>query len=132
MLGTYLTNSATAPLMKEYVEIADPLCTYVYFAEDTRAGRVEMPVYVGGVPVAELDGFDERLVKSLKKIVVDGLDMERMKMIIDRDERQVSHTFYVYLYTILNWTKSSVPKQARVCQRRYLLWYRHLRFPLRP
>lgn len=88
MLGTYLTNSATAPLMKEYVEIADPLCTYVYFAEDTRAGRVEMPVYVGGVPVAELDGFDERLVKSLKKIVVDGLDMERMKMIIDRDERQ--------------------------------------------
>ncbi|KIP12417.1 hypothetical protein PHLGIDRAFT_61992 [Phlebiopsis gigantea 11061_1 CR5-6] len=89
MLGTYLTSSSTAPLNKEYVEIESPLCTYIYFEEREYATRNALNVYVGSAPTEHLDGFDERLQNSLKRIAKEGFDMERMKMIIDRDERQL-------------------------------------------
>ena len=50
---------------------------------------VDLPVYVGSVPTEHLDSFHEKLTESLKKIVKIGLDMTRMKMVIDRDQRQV-------------------------------------------
>ncbi|THV04852.1 hypothetical protein K435DRAFT_774162 [Dendrothele bispora CBS 962.96] len=89
ILGTYLTSSAVAPLNKEYVEIESPLCTYIYFSEDTRATRVSLPIYIGSVPVAHLDTFDRKLKESLKRIVKQGIDMDRMQMVINRDERQL-------------------------------------------
>ncbi|KAF5390191.1 hypothetical protein D9757_002846 [Collybiopsis confluens] len=89
VLGTYLTSSSTAPLNKEYVEIESPLCTYIYFTEETRAGSVSLPVYVGSVPTAELTTFDKKLKASLQKIVTEGIDMERMTMVINREERQL-------------------------------------------
>lgn len=63
--------------------------TYIYFSEDTRATRVDLPIYIGSVPTEHLDTFDERLRASLKKIADEGLDMDRMAMVINRDERQV-------------------------------------------
>ncbi|EKM83806.1 hypothetical protein AGABI1DRAFT_124130 [Agaricus bisporus var. burnettii JB137-S8] len=89
ILGTYLTSSATAPLTKEYVETESPLCTYVYFDEDLRATRVNLTIYVGSVPVEFLDDFENKLKASLKRIVDDGIDMSRMQMVINRDERQL-------------------------------------------
>ncbi|KAI9060189.1 hypothetical protein FKP32DRAFT_1595582 [Trametes sanguinea] len=89
ILGTYLTSSAVAPLNKEYVEIENPLCTYIYFGEDTRATYVDLPVYVGSVPTEHLDTFDEKLRNSLRRIADEGLDMDRMAMVINRDERQL-------------------------------------------
>jgi len=89
ILGTYLTSSPVAPLNKEYVEVESPLCTYIYFGEDTRATYVELPVYVGSVPTEHLDTFDEKLKASLQRIVDNGIDMERMAMVISRDERQL-------------------------------------------
>ncbi|KAH9950492.1 Metalloenzyme, LuxS/M16 peptidase-like protein [Amylocystis lapponica] len=89
ILGTYLTSSPVAPLNKEYVEIESPLCTYIYFSEDTRATYVDLPVYVGSVPTELLDTFDEMLKASLKRIADQGIDMERMSMVINRDERQL-------------------------------------------
>ncbi|KAK7463673.1 hypothetical protein VKT23_005614 [Stygiomarasmius scandens] len=89
ILGTYLTSSSVAPLNKEFVEIESPLCTYIYFSEETRATRVSLPIYIGSVPTAHLDAFDEKLKDSLKRIVKEGIDMERMQMVINRDERQL-------------------------------------------
>ncbi|KAI0931998.1 hypothetical protein AcV7_000767 [Taiwanofungus camphoratus] len=89
ILGTYLTSSPVAPLNKEYVEVESPLCTYIYFGEDTRATYVDLPVYVGSVPTEHLDTFDEKLKTSLKRVIDEGVDMERMAMVIDRDERQL-------------------------------------------
>jgi len=53
---------------------------------------VDLPVYIGSVPVEELDNFDQKLVASFKRIAADGIDMTRMSMVINRDERQVSPT----------------------------------------
>ncbi|KAL6304310.1 Metalloenzyme, LuxS/M16 peptidase-like protein [Sparassis latifolia] len=89
ILATYLTSSPVAPLNKEFVEIESPLCTYIYFGEDTRATLVDLPVYVGSVPTEYLETFDEKIRASLKRIVDEGIDMQRMSMVINRDERQL-------------------------------------------
>lgn len=65
------------------------LSTYIYFAEDTRATALYLPIYVGSVPTEHLDDFDSKLKASLRRIVSEGIDMERMAMVINRDERQV-------------------------------------------
>ncbi|KAG9001081.1 hypothetical protein FRB93_012461 [Tulasnella sp. JGI-2019a] len=87
LLALYLTDSPVAPLTKEYVEIPAPLCTYIYFNENTRASFTALEVYFGSVPTEHLDGLGEKFKASLEKIVSDkeGIDMERMKMIIKRD-----------------------------------------------
>jgi hypothetical protein len=64
--------------------------SYIYLSEDTRATMVDLPIYVGSVPVEELDNFDQKLVASFKRIAADGIDMTRISMVINRDERQVS------------------------------------------
>lgn len=51
---------------------------------------VDMPVYIGSVPVEELDNFDQKLAASFRRIADDGIDMTRINMVINRDERQVS------------------------------------------
>ncbi|KAF8216136.1 Metalloenzyme, LuxS/M16 peptidase-like protein [Mycena galopus ATCC 62051] len=89
MIGTYLTSSAVAPLNKEYIEIDTPMCTYIYFGEDIRATAIYLPIYVGSVPTELLDEFDSKLKASLRRIVAEGIDMERMAMVINRDERQL-------------------------------------------
>lgn len=63
--------------------------TYIYFYEDERATRGDLAIYVGSVPVEHLASFPDRLRASLTRIAEDGLDMERMAMVINRDERQL-------------------------------------------
>ncbi|KAF8640945.1 hypothetical protein AX17_000592 [Amanita inopinata Kibby_2008] len=89
ILGMYLTSSAVAPLNKEYVETDSPLCTYIYFGEETRASRVNLPVYISSVPTEHLDHFNERFRRSLERIAMEGIDMQRIGMVINRDERQL-------------------------------------------
>ncbi|KAK7064154.1 Metalloenzyme, LuxS/M16 peptidase-like protein [Favolaschia claudopus] len=89
IIGTYLTSSAVAPLNKEFIEIDSPMCTYIYFAEETRATAIYLPIYVGSVPTELLDEFDGKLKASLRRIIAEGIDMERMTMVINRDERQL-------------------------------------------
>ena len=104
ILGTYLTSSTVAPLNKEYIEIESPMwyvgllfycstvsheaSTYIYMGQDTRATKIFLPIYIGSVPTELLDTFDEKLKASFQNIVKTGIDMDRMRMVIDRDERQ--------------------------------------------
>lgn len=41
------------------------------------------------MPTEHLDTFDEKLKASFERIVKEGIDLERMAMIINRDQRQV-------------------------------------------
>lgn len=90
ILGIYLTDTAVAPLTKEYVEIPSPLCTYVGFYENTRASFIELAVYFGSVPVEHIDSLDNKFKKSLQKIIEEGLDMERMKLVLKKERVKVS------------------------------------------
>ena len=90
ILGVYLTDTAVAPLTKEYVEIPNPLCTYVAFYENTRASFIELAVYFGSVPTEHIDCLDAKFKKSLRRIIDEGLDMERMNLVLKKDRIKVS------------------------------------------
>jgi hypothetical protein len=108
-LGLYLTSSPTAPLNKEFVEIESPLwyvplapirrlfltgcSTYIYIGVELKATLSDLMIYVGSVPTEHLDTFDAKLHESLRRIVKEGVDLNRMRMVIDRDERQVFFRF---------------------------------------
>ena len=62
----------------------------IYFYEEARATFVNLPIYVESVPTGELSSFNEKLQMSLRRIVEEGIDMHRMAMVINRDERQAS------------------------------------------
>lgn len=104
-----MTSSAVAPLNKEYIETESPLwyelciicwtdsdkpcSSYIYFGEETRANHVDLPIYVGSIPAEHLDGFNEKLKASFERIITEGVDMDRMAMVLNRDERQVIQNF---------------------------------------
>jgi hypothetical protein len=67
--------------------------TYIYIGVELRATLSDLMIYVGSVPTEHLDTFDAKLHESLRRIVKDGVDLNRMRMVIDRDERQVFFRF---------------------------------------
>ncbi|KZS93010.1 hypothetical protein SISNIDRAFT_454956 [Sistotremastrum niveocremeum HHB9708] len=88
LLGTYLTSSATAPLNKEFIETANPLCTYIYFDANTRVKYSDLQIIVGSVPVQHLEVFDQKLISALTRIANEGINMDRMSRVISRDRRK--------------------------------------------
>jgi hypothetical protein len=67
--------------------------TYIYIGVELRATLSDLMIYVGSVPTEQLDAFDAKLHESLRRIVKEGVDLSRMKMVLDRDERQVFFRF---------------------------------------
>lgn len=108
-----------SPLWYVYVTLAliILICfsTYIYFSEDTRANRVYMPIYIGSVPTESLEGFAAKLKDSFKTIIADGIDMERMAMVINREERQVGSHMYMHSFLKLTHVSFAVnSNQPRV------------------
>lgn len=67
------------------------ISSYIYCGEDVRATRNDLPIYIGSIPTDQLESFPGKLKASLKRIAdEEGIDMERMQVLINRDERQVS------------------------------------------
>ena len=77
-------------LVDPYLKLVLTSCsTYIYIGEENRATCSDLLIYVGSVPTEHLDIFDAKLHESFRRIIKDGVDLNRMKMVIDRDERQV-------------------------------------------
>jgi len=75
--------------------------TYIYIGVELRATLSDLMIYVGSVPTEHLDTFDAKLHESLRRIVKEGVDLNRMRMVIDRDERQVFFRFMVLFQHLL-------------------------------
>jgi hypothetical protein len=82
-----------------YIEptLIKPCSSYIYFGEETRANYVDLPIYVGSIPTEHLGGFNEKLKASFERIITEGIDMDRMAMVLNRDERQVVKFPWSYL-----------------------------------
>jgi len=63
--------------------------SYISFYTEVYATNINLGILISSVPVKYLDTFNKKLATSLKLIVENGIDMQRIAMIIDRDERQV-------------------------------------------
>ncbi|SPO40740.1 related to Zn2+-dependent endopeptidase, insulinase superfamily [Pseudozyma flocculosa] len=85
LLGTYLSDSPVSAIQKEFVERDDPLFTDVYISSTEKAGADTLYAYFSSVPSEHLDEVDDKVVALLAKVADEGIDMDRMRMIIKRD-----------------------------------------------
>jgi Zn-dependent M16 (insulinase) family peptidase len=97
-LTTYLTDSEVAPLNKRFVETAHPACTSIGFYSEDRASHCEITCHIQGVnnvdhasgsKETQLDKMDGELKEALGEIAKAGVDMERIKAVIERDRRKL-------------------------------------------
>ncbi|CAE6445118.1 unnamed protein product [Rhizoctonia solani] len=86
LLGLYLTDSPVSPLTKEFVEAANPLCTAISCNNEERATFTSNIIEFESVPTGELDNLHGKVIAKLKQIVADGIDMDRMRLVIKRDK----------------------------------------------
>jgi Zn-dependent M16 (insulinase) family peptidase len=90
ILNTYLTHSSAAPLQKEFIEIPKPYCTGIGFYSEDRVGKNELTCGIQDVPVKHLDGLQGMIHGKMEKIVKEeGIDMERMGLVLRRDKRKL-------------------------------------------
>ncbi|PVF93786.1 hypothetical protein CPB86DRAFT_714671 [Serendipita vermifera] len=85
LLNEYLTGNIVAPLNKELVDILFPYCTSIDIGTLSRAKFRETHITMSDVPTAYLDGMEIKLRKTLRKIAKKGVNIERMRDIIDRN-----------------------------------------------
>ena len=88
-LNSYLSDSAISPLQKALVEVEDPYATDLAFDTSDRSTTV-INLNMQSVPTEKLEFAVKEVKGVLEQIVRDGIDMERMRMILDREQRKVS------------------------------------------
>ncbi|GAC99682.1 hypothetical protein PHSY_007285 [Pseudozyma hubeiensis SY62] len=89
ILSTYLTDSPVSAIQEAFVERDDPLCTDAYIGSSDKAGASLLSAYFSSVPSDQLDRLDQQVVDLLAGIVREGMDMDRMHMVIKRDKLKV-------------------------------------------
>lgn len=88
LLCTYLSDTAVAPLNKALVEIEEPLATDIgFYSLDYKTGIYNLGA--SNVPTEELDSFGSKVDEVFHQVKRQGIDMDRMRMLIDRDERRL-------------------------------------------
>ncbi|KAH9818516.1 zinc metalloprotease [Melampsora americana] len=93
LLGTYLTNTAISPLAKKFIEIEEPLCTGITF-NPIDAEKTVISAYMESVPVEHLSDLDKKFKDALAH-EAENLDMQRMRMIIERSALKIANQFEV-------------------------------------
>lgn len=87
-LNSYLSDSAISPLQKALVEVDEPLATDIGFDTADQTTTV-INLNMSSVPTEKLDGAAEEAKKVMRQVLKDGIDMERMNMILHREQRKV-------------------------------------------
>ncbi|CAG8476216.1 27764_t:CDS:10 [Dentiscutata erythropus] len=77
-------DTPVSVLQKEFVEIEEPLCTDIDFSINEQT-RTAILATFENVPTEELEDLVTGLFDVFKRIVNEGIDMERMKNVIHRD-----------------------------------------------
>ncbi|CAG8713079.1 25810_t:CDS:10 [Gigaspora margarita] len=83
-ISIIIAYSAVSVLQKEFVEIEEPLCTDIDISINEQT-RTAILATFENVPTEELEDLVTGLFDVFKRIVNEGIDMERMKSVIQRD-----------------------------------------------
>lgn len=92
ILASYLSDSAISPLQKQLIEINDPWATGLGL-DSTDYSTAILQLSLSSVPTARLDKVAEAVKDTLRRVLKTGIDMDRMTMILNREQRKVG-TFY--------------------------------------
>jgi len=103
ILNTYLTHSAAAPLQKEFIEIPKPFCTGIGFYSEDRVNKNELTCYIQDIPVKHLDTIQGMIHDKMKSILdKEGIDMERMGLVLRRDKRKLLNYMETSVSSVLS------------------------------
>lgn len=103
LIGNYLTQSATAPLQKEFIEIPKPYTTSIGVYSDDKVNQNELQMAMFDVPAKHLNDIADLIRAKLAKIVKEeGIDMERMGMIMRRDKRKLLNIMETSVSSVLS------------------------------
>jgi Zn-dependent M16 (insulinase) family peptidase len=103
LLGNYLTQSATAPLQKEFIEIPKPYTTSIGIYSEDRVNKNELTMGMFDVPTKHLNDIADLVRAKLAKVVKEeGIDMDRMAMIIRRDKRKLLNYMETSVSSVLS------------------------------
>lgn len=81
-------------------------------------------MYFGSVPIAEVDGIDKKFKASLERIVKEGVDMERIALVLKKERLKVRCSSIGKMCDCLM-DLLIASELARVIWRRLFLWLRH-------
>ncbi|RHZ59352.1 hypothetical protein Glove_364g19 [Diversispora epigaea] len=104
ILHEYLSDSAISLLQKEFVEIEDPLCTDIGIAIKEQT-RIAIIAKFENVPVEDLEELANQVFKVFKRVVEDekeGIDMDRMQNVIQRDRLKILDGIETYPHSIFS------------------------------
>jgi len=91
ILNSYLSDSAISPLQKALVEIDEPYATDIGFDTSDQTTTV-INLNMSSVPVEKLDKVVGETKAVMRGILKDGIDMERMTMVLHREQRKLLNT----------------------------------------
>lgn len=118
LIGNYLTQSATAPLQKEFIEIPKPYTTAIGIYSDDKVNQNELQMAMFDVPAKHLNDIADLIRAKLAKIVKEeSIDMERMGLIMRRDKRKLLNIMETSVSSVLSDAviggESSLPSDAQ-------------------
>lgn len=103
LIGNYLTQSATAPLQKEFIEIPKPFTTAIGIYSDDKVNQNELQMAMFDVPAKHLNDIADMIRAKLANIVKEeGIDMERMGLIMRRDKRKLLNIMETSVSSVLS------------------------------
>ena len=79
-LGGYLAYDATSPLDKTFVNVAEPLASYVYCWANAKA-RPTVTITLISVPVDKMDQIEDKLRVALDEVANGNFDLAKMRTI---------------------------------------------------
>lgn len=82
ILGEYLSDSAVSILSQTFIEIEDPIATSISIYISYQL-PCTLSIHFDSVPVEYLDTLEEKLFDVLGQVAKEGIDMERMKTVIE-------------------------------------------------
>jgi Zn-dependent M16 (insulinase) family peptidase len=87
VLSEYLSDSTISTLSQEFIEIEDPVATSISFHRNNQLPNI-LAIYFESVPVEFLDSLESQLFDVLREVVKDGIDMDRMLTVVEREKNR--------------------------------------------
>lgn len=75
--------------VKLFMILTNSNSTDISLTENTRVTFCDLELYAASIPTEHLHTFDVLLRDELRRIADSGLDMQRMRMVIERERRKV-------------------------------------------
>ncbi|KAK9896120.1 zinc metalloprotease [Cystobasidium minutum MCA 4210] len=91
VLNAYLSDSSISPLQKELIEIEEPWATSLGLVY-TKYSTSVLQLFLSSVPTPKLDHVQKAVKNALKRVLDSGIDVERMTMVLNREQRKLLNT----------------------------------------